>query len=226
MKVVKFLQARTSSTRLPSKAMLPVGGYPAFVLAALRAGSSGHDTVTVLTSSEQSDDDLASTCGIFGLKCFRGSLEDVSRRFLDASVGLADEDLIIRLTADNLLPDEELLRELKQLAISRNLGFARIQDLEIDQPPYGLSAEIFRVALLRKSRTPTMNNFEREHVTPAIKKLLSNGIPTEYLPTSNKSFSMDSIEDYNFIRSVFDLVPDPVRAPWKKLVDLAKTIET
>ena len=36
MKVVVIMQARTSSSRLPGKALLPVAGYPAAILAALR----------------------------------------------------------------------------------------------------------------------------------------------------------------------------------------------
>ena len=38
MKTVAIMQARTVSTRLQGKALLPVAGYPSAVLAALRAG--------------------------------------------------------------------------------------------------------------------------------------------------------------------------------------------
>src|SRR5258708_1060829 len=45
MKTVIIMQARTNSSRLPGKAMLPVGGYGSAVLAALRATHLRLETV-------------------------------------------------------------------------------------------------------------------------------------------------------------------------------------
>ena len=41
MRTVVLIQARTVSTRLPGKALLPIAGYPCVVLAALRAANQG-----------------------------------------------------------------------------------------------------------------------------------------------------------------------------------------
>ena len=70
------LQARTSSTRLPGKVLLPVCGMPIVVLAAKRAARDGLDVV-VATSNDPSDDNLAATIQQHGLKCLRGALDDV-----------------------------------------------------------------------------------------------------------------------------------------------------
>src|SRR5690349_24219800 len=98
------MQARTSSSRLPGKAMLPIAGVPMVVLAARRAGNQGHQVV-VATSDESSDDDLADLCESDGLAVVRGPLDDVLGRFVIASEDLDDADVIVRLTADNVVPD-------------------------------------------------------------------------------------------------------------------------
>ena len=98
------LQARTTSTRLPAKVLLPVGGMPLAILCARRLGSSGREVV-LATSDTPSDDVLASIAEANAIRVHRGSLDDVLTRFLDCTADLADEDLIVRATADNAVPD-------------------------------------------------------------------------------------------------------------------------
>ena len=65
------LQARLSSSRLPGKALLPIGGHPTVVLAALRAGRAGVPVV-VATSTGPDDDRIADAATRAGLKdCYR-----------------------------------------------------------------------------------------------------------------------------------------------------------
>ena len=52
---IVLIQSRLSSSRLPGKALLPIGDYPMVVLAAKRAANTGLD-VRVLTSLDSSDD--------------------------------------------------------------------------------------------------------------------------------------------------------------------------
>ena len=68
------LQARTSSTRLPGKVLLPVCGLPLVVLAARRVARDGIETV-VATSDDPSDDRLAETLGQYGIRHVRGALD-------------------------------------------------------------------------------------------------------------------------------------------------------
>jgi hypothetical protein len=115
MKTVIIMQARSSSSRLPGKAMLPVGGYPSAALAALRAGNLGLETL-VATSAEPSDDGLADVLtdvlGKHGIRVVRGPLEDVLARYALAVNELPEDSVVVRLTGDNVLPDGDLVREL------------------------------------------------------------------------------------------------------------------
>ena len=104
MSSVIVLQARTNSSRLPGKVMLPIKGFPLVVLAAKRAGNTGR-SVIVATSRETSDDGLVALLQSYGLKYFRGSLENTLDRIVKALVAYDDQTVVFRLTADNVFPD-------------------------------------------------------------------------------------------------------------------------
>ena len=53
--ILTILQARTNSTRLPAKALLPVNNLPMSILAAERA-KNNFSKMIVATSNEKSDD--------------------------------------------------------------------------------------------------------------------------------------------------------------------------
>lgn len=106
-----ILQSRLSSSRLPGKALLTVAGQPVVALAARRAGNTGLDVV-VATSDQPEDDAIADALAETGVAVFRGSLHDPLRRFFDATVDLADEDLVVRLTGDNIVPDGRFVQQM------------------------------------------------------------------------------------------------------------------
>jgi len=110
MSIHIFLQARLSSKRLPAKALLPIAGMPVVVLAAKRAGNHGRK-VTVLTSDEQEDDLLVSSLQQVAIPFYRGPQDDVLGRFLAASKNFDEQAIIVRLTADNVMPDGALIED-------------------------------------------------------------------------------------------------------------------
>ena len=141
MKTLIIMQARTKSSRLPGKALLPVRGYPSAVLAALRAGNSG-GAVVVATSEEPSDDALVEILGRHGIRVVRGPLEDVLARYALAAAGLSDEAIVVRLTADNVVPDGVLVEEL--VAAFAESGAEYLSEASPQSRlPYGLGGEVF-----------------------------------------------------------------------------------
>ena len=76
VRVQAFLQARTSSTRLPGKVLRQICGLPMIVhqlKRVLRARLI--DRVVVATSAEPSDDGLAALITDLGIPVFRGNLD-------------------------------------------------------------------------------------------------------------------------------------------------------
>ena len=155
-----ILQARVTSSRLPAKILLPVAGYPLFVLAALRAKKTGIDLI-VATSDEPSDDVICTAAAKFHLPVCRGSLNDVLGRFLEATNGQSEDRIIVRLTADNIFPDGDFIDELVTTLVASGRATLRVQggyqrmnrDGSMDaEPTPEQAADDMRAALLEQAR--------------------------------------------------------------------------
>lgn len=210
------LQARTTSTRLPGKVLLPVAGLPLAVLAARRAGNDGADVV-VATSTDPSDDALAETLKRHGIACFRGPLEDVLGRFILATGDLAGDDICIRFTADNVFPDSTFADRVANAVEHEGHGWAGFSGGS-DGLPYGLAGEAFRVHLLRDADRSTTDPQDREHVSPWITRKVGRHMTT--MPRdpahdfSALRCTVDTLEDYRAVSSALAGMPDPVGASY------------
>ncbi|HEY0216249.1 MAG TPA: NTP transferase domain-containing protein [Cellulomonas sp.] len=109
VRVVAVVQARTGSSRLPGKVLLPLAGRPVLgwvVRAALAA--PGVDEVVVATSTAPGDDAVADLAADLGVRVVRGSELDVLSRFV-AAREVTRADAVVRLTADCPLLDPDLI---------------------------------------------------------------------------------------------------------------------
>ena len=107
-KVGVVVAARTSSTRLPGKALLPLQGVPmlTFLLRRLQGLQSG--AVILATTDLPVDDELATLATREKIGVFRGSESDLVARYVGAAkqFGL---DTVARVTADCPFVDAELV---------------------------------------------------------------------------------------------------------------------
>lgn len=211
------IQTRLNSSRLPGKALLTVAGMPLVELVARRAGRSGHEVV-VATSQEPYDERIASHLASVGISVVRGSLDDVLGRFVDATRDLAENDLVVRLTGDNPIGDAALVDELVSALEISGERYGRV---DIDRAPEGIGAEVFRARDLREAARVATDAYDREHVTPWIRRNVSEllfvpqgcpGDPHAYRAT------VDTLGDYVRVASLFDDVPDPVGVHWLELM--------
>ena len=213
-----ILQARVNSTRLPGKALMPVGGIPSAVLAALRAARDGLP-VLVATSTSPSNDPLVAALQGVRLPVMRGSEEDVLGRYVIASQSLPDEAILVRLTGDNVFPDSDLVSKLVETLLAKDaeiVGTSSAKGL-----PYGLSAEAFRVAALRRAAACTDTTYDREHVTPWLYRNARSAVFDSLDDQPNRSClrcTLDTPDDYQTLTRVFDGVRDPIAIGWKDLV--------
>lgn len=217
--VCVVVQARTDSNRLPAKALLPVGGISSAVLAARRAANRCH-SVILATSDRPTDDLLALTAERAGLKVFRGSAFDVLGRFVAATRHLGDGDIVVRLTADNMLPDGALVEELLVAYMTAEKPYLNAEHVW-GACPYGLSAEVMRAGALRCADHQADNAFDREHVTPLIKKTVSI-VPSQNRFSSKEQVvrcTLDTFDDYLRISRIFSNLKDPVHIGWRELLD-------
>ncbi len=219
MRSVVVLQARTSSSRLPGKVLLPVSGIPLVVLAAKRASNSGR-SVIVATSSEPDDDGLADILAKNAISCFRGSLMDTLSRMVAAVAGYSDDTLFVRLTADNAFPDGQLIDEVEEQLVSRSLEYIACGG-DGSGLPYGVSVEITRVGHLREALRNSSSEYDREHVTPYLIRKFGRSSFTKYAHLRKEHFrcTVDVYEDYINVNRVFSGTTHPITASVLELIE-------
>ena len=222
MNSIVILQARTTSSRLPAKVLLPVGGLPVVVLAAMRACNTGRNLV-VVTSGDSSDDGLVEILQSYSLNYFRGSLENTLERVVDCLEGYDDDLIVIRLTADNVFPDGKLLDEIEEEFLNRNIPYMCCNG-ENSGLPYGVSVEITRLYYLREAKFRSASIYEQEHVTPYIIKKYGVTYFDKYKHLKKGVYrcTIDSLDDYLVVQSVFSKSEDAV---FQTVLSLVKFLE-
>lgn len=205
MKVVAILQARTSSSRLPNKVLLPILGRPMLAQQLARVSRAKLiDEVIVATSYDSSDDGIEALCVELGLPCYRGELDDVLSRFYFASK-LIKSDLIVRLTGDCPLTDPSLIDDVIEFHI--NGGFDYSSNGLNPTFPDGLDVEIFKTKILEQVYSEATLPSEREHVTLYInnhKELFKLGSFEQAIDMSDMRWTVDEKEDFEFVSIVYN----------------------
>ncbi|MDD0842209.1 aldo/keto reductase [Pseudomonas sp. Gutcm_11s] len=204
------LQARTTSSRLPAKVMLPINGIPLAVLAARRAANTGREVV-VATSDDSSDDGLAALLAAHGLVCHRGSLQNTLSRVVDALSGYSDQTIVFRLTADNVFPDGRLLDEVEEAFLTSGLSYMCCNGVPSGLP-YGMSAEVTYLGLLREANNNSHDPYDHEHVTPYVIRKCGSVAFDKYrsIGKGHLRCTVDCLDDYLVVQEVFAGVDDPV----------------
>ena len=119
------LQVRSSSVRLPHKCLLPINKLEAIKILIKRVKSKKY-TINVLTSNSRSDDYLCDNLKDDKINIYRGDLSNVYKRFIQFSKKFNDNDLIIRITGDNLLVDKYVIEEVIKFYEKNNYNYVSI----------------------------------------------------------------------------------------------------
>ncbi len=207
MRIVVVVQARFGSTRLPGKALLPVGDLPLLghvlrqCLAARRV-----DRVVLATTELAEDDALAALAEHMHVSVFRGSRDDVLGRFLGAAQ-MAGADLVVRVTGDCPFVCSDLIDEAVEVAVREQaeaVGSAGY--------PEGVTAEVVTREALERIAGLVRASEDREHVTSYLWRNPSR-FRTRVLecrePLDGFAFSVDDEEDLAFARTVWGRVGRP-----------------
>ena len=108
-RTVIIAQARMSSTRLPGKTFMDLGGKPVVDRVVERVARARlADDVWIATTTDSSDDVLAEHLDSLGTPCLRGSLDDVLSRYA-AAAETSRADTIVRITCDCPLIDPSVI---------------------------------------------------------------------------------------------------------------------
>jgi spore coat polysaccharide biosynthesis protein SpsF len=154
-----ILQARLDSTRLPGKALLPLGEKP--LISRVMEALKGVDADThILACPEDCRDAFKPLSDAEGFLLTTGPKEDVLGRYCIA-LRSCRADWVIRATGDNpfVFADaaSALLREGRSLGADYS-GYAGL--------PYGAGVEVLRAEALLLAGEEALAEDEREHVCP------------------------------------------------------------
>jgi spore coat polysaccharide biosynthesis protein SpsF len=214
MPVVGVIQARLSSSRLPGKVLLPLAGRPVLwhVIQRLRAATRVDDVV-VATSTDSSDDAVASTCAEWGVRHVRGPLDDVLARFCIA-IRATGADVVVRLPADKPLLDPVIVDTLVNEHLASRADYTTNMGPEWprDQSTVeGLEAEVASGPALLNANDAPCTNSDREHVMPYLYRA-DHGYRVHRVTTPNPfggirpRLNLDAPEDYEVIKAIYDSV--------------------
>jgi spore coat polysaccharide biosynthesis protein SpsF (cytidylyltransferase family) len=209
MRTVALIQARMGSTRLPGKVLAPLAGTPLLALVIERtAAAPGLDAIAVATSDLARDDVVAAVAEEAGVDVVRGSEQDVLDRFHGGAERLG-ADVLVRITADCPLVDGELIGRVIDLRARNRLDYAAIPTGGLPGIrcfPDGLDCEVFTAAALAIAWREATDPYDREHVSPLIKR--DARFARAYLEADTdlaaERWTVDHPEDLEFVRAVVE----------------------
>jgi len=225
-KVAAVVQARTGSTRLPGKVLLPLprGGETTVLAQVLRrlGRATRLDEVVVATTTAPADDAVVRIAEAEGAAWFRGSEADVLARYCGAATA-RKIDVVVRVTSDCPCIDPAVT----DLVVARHLdsGADYTSNSLCRSWPHGLDVEVFGAAALARAGAEATAPEEREHVTPYLYRSGAFRVQSVEAPDEERGpeirVTLDTPQDYTLLCAVYDLLAD--RAPLffaRDLVDL------
>ena len=204
--VVAVIQARLGSVRFPRKVLSEFRGTPILGVMLERVSQSRNIDAIVLAIPDTSENDeleeFALACGV---KVARGSETDVLSRYAFAARE-SRADIVVRLTGDCPLIDWALIDECVEKVVQQETPFCATSTSFQD----GLDVEAFNAKLLFEADEKATNIFDREHVTPYIRKAIEADIhltEPDYDPVDVR-ITLDEAEDFAVICNVLESFPD------------------
>jgi len=189
------------STRLAKKVLLPLHGREVirWMIDRLKLCEC-LDEIIVCTSTNPQDDILEHIAAEEGVRCFRGSEEDVIRRLYDAAVAFG-LDYAVNVTADTPLISVEYIGRTVAAYNRTGADLIRAMDLPHGFYCYGLKiAALQRVCEIKKSdRTEVWGRlFTESGLFQVLDLPVSESLCRDYRLT------LDYADDYAFFQRIFD----------------------
>ncbi|HOE62438.1 MAG TPA: glycosyltransferase family protein [Candidatus Sumerlaeota bacterium] len=208
-----IMQARVGSTRLPAKVLKTICGKTILehdIERCLRIKNS--KGVIIATTLEPDASQIVDICAKYPpekVGVYRGSIDDVLARYYEAAKKY-DAQFIVRITSDCPLLDYELAGQMIDVFCQSQKSQTPCDYLSNNNPPtypHGLDIEIFSFVALEKAFCEAQEPYEREHVTPYIRRHPEMFTLRNYSQEKNffhMRWTLDYPEDYEFVKSVYE----------------------
>jgi len=208
------------STRLPNKVMKPINGVPMIELLLTRLVRAKEiDQIIVATSEDERNIPLVEHVRKLGYTCEQGSENDVLDRYVQAAAK-HKADVVVRITGDCPLVDPDLVDQVIRQFKSENVDYF----CNTNPPTYpdGLDIEVFTFKALERASRETTDPFDREHVTPYLRKVDKFKAPAmqHSEDLSALRWTVDEPADFVVIEKVFQHFHPSMDFTWVEVLTL------
>lgn len=215
MRTVATIEARSTSSRLPGKVLMPAGGKPMLQILIERLKRVPElDAIVLATTVNAADDKLEELAFRCGIEVFRGSEVDVLGRVCGA-LASSNAEVAVEITGDCPFVDPDIV----SACVREYFATQRINDYVANTTgptlgaPHGLDVQVFRSAALHEIERETTSAVDREHVsTPFYRE----GNQDRWHPRFLEFFpdelsrrvwlSLDYPEDYALLKKAYEWI--------------------
>jgi spore coat polysaccharide biosynthesis protein SpsF len=210
MNTVVVVQARTGSSRLPGKVLLPLTGRPLLQRMLERVLAARTPSAVVVATTEEPGDDVVETvAGAVGVPCFRGHSTDLLDRHYRA--GLAFQaDVVVKIPSDCPLIDPAVIDRVIGEYAARAGEADFVTNLHPPTYPDGNDVEVMPIDVLETAWKEATDVHQREHTTPFIWEHLERfrirnvEWPSGFDYSATHRWTIDYAEDYAFLAAVYE----------------------
>ncbi|MGA9408564.1 MAG: glycosyltransferase family protein [Bacteroidota bacterium] len=210
MKKLIVIQARTDSSRLPGKVLLPLAGAPLLQRMIERVQAvEGFYEIAVATTVDRRDDPIRSLCRSMGVRCFSGHATDLLDRHYHVAIR-EKADVVVKIPSDCPLVDPATIDRVITFFLSRTKPFDFVSNLHPATYPDGNDVEVITMEALETAWREAEKSYEREHTTPFIWEQPDRFVLGSVLCEDGADYSMkhrwtiDYPEDYTLIKRIYD----------------------
>ena len=210
-KIIAIIQARMGSQRFPGKTMYRIGGKTCLehhLDAVIRVFPRRH--IFIASSTEPGNDIIETFAGQAKINIYRGSENNVARRFLDI-LQTEIPDMFVRLNADSPLLDYRII--LAALEKMQSVD-ADIVSTAADHPfSSGMNVEVIRRDIFERTYPCFTRNEHFEHVTRYFYEnrpsFLIESLPCPIENPRSYKFTFDTEQDARRLETFFDQLQRP-----------------
>ncbi len=198
-----------ASSRLPGKILSDINGAPSLTRLLRRLKRCRRlDGIVLATTTESSDDATAAWAEAEGVTCYRGSVDDVLERVVEAQRSMESE-IVVEVSGDTPLLDPGII----DMAVETFL----MNDCDVVSNtwkltfPQGVDAQVFRLGALEEVAGACDDAAVREHVSlyfyehPERYRILNLVAPPRWRAPELR-LQLDYAEDQTFINRVYALL--------------------
>lgn len=199
--------ARTGSSRLPGKVLMPVKNESMIIWLLKRISKIKYFKSIVVATSKKKEDNIIEKIVLKNkFKIFRGSEKNVVQRLYQASKKFKF-DTVVEITADCPLIDPEIIEYCIETYLNNSAEY--LNNCYIRSYPDGMDIQIFNIKILKKTLQLTKRPEELEHIglyqmRNQSKFKTMNLISPKELHYPKLGLTLDETNDYILIKKIIE----------------------